>query len=207
MAERTISVVDYSLEERRRYRREQVELTGRQFVPADNREAVCKIADISLGGVRVQSDIVPRTGARVIIYIDGFGRFEGDVVRAGDDEFGVQFSCTEHKRERLSEQLERYVSGAPPERTFLRRHGRTQTDTTVSFTRASGEVVDCKLLDFSLSGVFVATEIRPAIGEFVLINGAPGRVARHHESGIAIEFLSRQRTAAEPVRAKAASAG
>ena len=45
-------VVDHSLAERRRYRRERVGVPGRHFEPAENREAVCKIADLSPGGAR-----------------------------------------------------------------------------------------------------------------------------------------------------------
>ena len=59
------SIVDRSLAERRRYRREQIAVPGRQFEPADNREAACKIVDLSPGGAHVLSENVPAAGSHV----------------------------------------------------------------------------------------------------------------------------------------------
>ena len=194
------TVVDTSLPERRRYKRERVELAGRQFQPAENREVHCRIADISPGGARVLSDAVPTPGTRMVVYIDGFGRFEGTVARTGRGGFGIQFQCTEHKRERVAEQLTLYVNSGTLAETALRRHSRTATNRSASFTRANGDVVNGKLLDFSLSGVSFATAVRPPIGEIVLTSQTAGRVARHHDTGIAIEFLSQDKTGVEAAR-------
>jgi hypothetical protein len=43
-----------------------------------------------------------------------------------------------------------------------------------------------------LSGVSLKTDARPPLGEIVLIGQTAGRVARHHETGIAIEFVNAQ---------------
>jgi hypothetical protein len=37
--------------------------------------------------------------------------------------------------------------------------------------------------------VSLKTDVRPPIGEFVLIGQMAGRVARHHDQGIGIEFV------------------
>ena len=104
------------------------------------------------------------------------------------------------------------LDGMPLEETTLRRHDRTKADRTkadgiVNFTRANGEIVECKVLDYSLSGVYLITEARPAVGEFVLISKVPGRVARHHENGIAIEFTSHEQVVVEPPRTKLFATG
>jgi hypothetical protein len=184
------AVVDNSLAERRRYKREQVDLAGRQFEPSESREAECKIVDLSPGGAHVLSNVVPPCGALVVIYIEGFGRIEGNIARTEQNGFGIQFNCSAHKRERFAELLKRYMSGSPLDETTLRRHDRRSAKGNVSFTRANGNEVNCKMLDISLSGVAVATEIRPPIGELVSIGGMAGRVARHHDTGIGIEFVS-----------------
>ena len=196
MISENMSVVDKSLVERRRYKREQVDLAARQFEPAENREANCKIADLSPGGARVLSEVVPPPGARVVVYIDGFGRFEGSVARTEQNGFGLQFSCSAHKRERLAESLMLYLKGSPLPETRLRRHTRNSANGNVGITRPNGTVVNCKMMDISLSGVSVATDIRPPLGEFVLIDQIAGRVARHHDTGIGIEFLSRDKAVA-----------
>jgi hypothetical protein len=185
----TASVVDSSLAERRRYRREAVALAGRQFEPAQNREVTCKIADISPGGARVLSGIVPPPGTRLVVYIEGFGRFDGSIARAAEDGFGLEFTCTALKRERVAADLAHYVGGGSLENFPVRRHERARRNGAASFTRANGDVVPCTMLDFSLSGVSLATTLRPPVGEIVLISQIAGRVARHHDNGIAIEFL------------------
>ena len=190
------AVVDNSLAERRRYKREQVDLAGRQFEPTENREAPCKIVDLSPGGARVLSEVVPPPGALVVIYIDGFGRIEGSIARTEQNGFGIQFNCSAQKRERFAELLKLYMSGSPLDETTLRRHDRTPAKGNVSFTRADGNVVNCKMLDISLSGVSVATGIRPPIGDLVFISGIAGRVARHHDTGIGIEFAPRNKAVA-----------
>jgi len=186
--------------ERRRYKRVPVSLSGRLFVPSESREAHCKIADMSPGGARIATDVIPSTGTPVVVYIDGFGRFEGVVARPDETGFGIQFNCSQHKRERVAEQLTLYLNGGNLSESTLRRHDREPTKGLARFTRANGEVVNCEVLDLSLSGVSLATEARPPVGEFVLIGQMAGRVARHHENGIGIEFVAQEKAAPEPVK-------
>jgi hypothetical protein len=181
--------------ERRRIKRVRVDLSGRLFEPGEEREAACKITDMSAGGALVVSEIVPPPQAEVVLYIDGFGRLEATVVRAakGDlngNSFGVRFNCSALKRDRIAEQLALYVSSGTIDQAALRRHERAATKGLARFTRANGDVVNCEVLDLSLGGVSLRTEVRPQIGELVLIGQMAGRVARIHENGIAIEFVT-----------------
>jgi hypothetical protein len=127
--------------------------------------------------------------------MDGFGRLEATVVRAakGDlngNSFGVRFNCSALKRERIAEQLALYISSGTIDQAALRRHERAPTKGLARFTRANGDVVNCEVLDLSLGGVSLLTDARPQIGELVLIGQMAGRVARIHENGIAIEFVT-----------------
>ena len=181
--------------ERRSSKRVRVDLGGRLFVPGEEREAPCIIMDMSAGGAQVTCEIIPTTQSAVVLYIDGFGRFEGSVVRAAKGEwsgesFGVRFNCSAFKRERVAEQLEAYASNGTVDQTVVRRHERASTKGLARFTRANGDVVNCEVLDLSLGGVSLRTEVRPQIGELVLIGQMAGRVARIHEKGIAIEFVT-----------------
>ena len=181
--------------ERRRSKRLRVSLGGRLFVPGEEREAACEIIDMSAGGAQIACEIVPPPQADVVLYMDGFGRLEATVVRAAkgessDGTFGVRFNCTALKRERIAEQLAVYVSNGTVDQAALRRHERAPTRGMARFTRANGDVVNCEVLDLSLGGVSLRTEVRPQIGELVLIGQMAGRVARIHENGIAIEFVT-----------------
>jgi hypothetical protein len=151
---------------------------------------------MSSGGAAIACDIVPGRGTPVVLYIDGFGRFEGTVARhLGELGFGVAFVCTPAKRERTAEQLTLFLNKSLVDETALRRHERTNQKGFAKFTRVDGQIVHCEVMDISVGGVSLKTDIRPPIGEFVLIAQMAGRVARHHEHGIGIEFVGQDKQA------------
>ena len=141
----------------------------------------------------------PATGTQVVLYVDGFGRFEGQVARREAKNFGVRFSCTPLKRERTAEQLTLFLNKALVDEGAMRRHERTNHKGFAKFTRADGQIVQCEVMDISAGGVSLRTDMRPALGEFVLIAQMAGRVARHHEHGIGIEFVGQEK-APQPSR-------
>ncbi|MBV9421249.1 MAG: PilZ domain-containing protein, partial [Alphaproteobacteria bacterium] len=156
--------------ERRRFRRVRVDLQGRIFLPADSREAACKVVDMSPGGASIECDLACETGTAVVIYIDGFGRFEGTVARRDGFGFGVRFSGTQLKREKTAEQLTLFLNKALVEdAAVMRPHDRTPTKAITQFTRTDGAVVKCEVIVLSPAGVARKTALKPRVGEFVLI--------------------------------------
>ncbi len=184
-----VPVIEKAKAERRRFRRVRVDLNGRLFVPADSRECHCKVIDLSPGGASIECDLVLETNTPVILYVDGFGRLEGSIIRNNPGDFGIRFNCTPMKRERIAEQLTLFMNKELIEEADLRRHDRTPTKGIARFTRSDGQFVACEVMDLSVSGVSLKTDVRPPVGEFVLIGQMAGRVARHHENGIGIEFI------------------
>ena len=181
--------------ERRRFRRVRVDLAGRLFTPGDGREARCTVLNLSPGGAAIACEIVPDHGTAVVLYVDGFGRFEGTVARRDGQSFGVSFVCTPAKRERTAEQLTLFLNKALVDETVLRRHERTHQKGFAKFTRADGQIVNCEVMDISVGGVSLKSDVRPPLGEFVLIASMAGRVVRHHEHGIGIEFVGQDKSA------------
>lgn len=175
--------------DRRRFRRVRVDVPGRLFTPSDGQEAPCTVADLSPGGAAISCEMIPAAGTQVILYVDGFGRFEGEVVRREDGGFGVQFSCTQAKRERIAEQIALFLNKALADQTALRRHVRASQKGFAKFTRADGQIVQGEVIDISVGSVSLKTDIRPEIGEFVLIAGLAGRIARHYDQGVGIDFV------------------
>jgi hypothetical protein len=177
-----------AIAERRRHERVQVDLPGRLFLPGDGREAPCRIVEMSADGAQVICELVPETGTFAILYIEGFGRFESEVVRSEWDRFAVALHCSSLKQTRVAELLQQITHGINPNQPLLRRHERIEGEGIAHFTRSSGQIIACEVLDLSLSGVSLKTEIKPTIGEIVMIGQMSGRVVRHHESGIGVEF-------------------
>jgi hypothetical protein len=78
------------------------------------------------------------------------------------------------------------------DQSVMRRHERSSQKGFAKFTRADGQIVHCEVMDISVGGVSLKTDIKPPIGEYVLIAQIAGRVARHHGDGIGIEFVGRE---------------
>ena len=144
-------------------------------------------------------EISPEAGTPVVLYVDNFGRFEGNVVRRDGYGFGIAFVCTPSKRERTAEQLILFLNKTLVDDSVLRRHERSNQKGFAKYTRADGQIVHCEVMDISVGGVSLKTDIKPPIGEFVLIAQIAGRVARHHADGIGIEFVGQEKTADQSV--------
>jgi hypothetical protein len=184
-------VIARALAERRRFRRVNVAVTGRLYIPATQEEATCTVEDISPGDASLLCQLRQEPKGRAVIYLDTLGRFEGPIVRARNGSFVMTFSCSLQKREKLADQLTLEINRHLLSEADLRRYDRVEAamGSFTNFTRSSGEQIRCEVLDLSLSGLSVRTEIKPPVGEHILIGHRAGRVARHHGDGVGIEFL------------------
>lgn len=169
-----------------------VDLPGHLFVPADEREAPCRITELSPDGASIQSELIPGSGDAVVLYVDKLGRFEGMLSHSDGNVLEVKFVCTAAKRERTLEQIAAIRDQGVEGGSILRRHERAPRKAGAEFTRANGQIVSCEVIDISVNGVSLKTDIRPLIGEFVLIAGIAGRVSRYHEQGIGLEYVGKE---------------
>lgn len=156
---------------------------------ADQRVHPCTVIDISPGGARIACESILAAESCVVLYVEGFGRFNAFVIRSADGETGLFFVCHDERRLELQEQLARLMDGGAPAPTRLRRHDRQAANAFGYFARANGQLVQCHVLDISLHGLSVQTPTKPPIGEILDLGGAQGRVTRHHDDGIGIQFL------------------
>lgn len=178
------------MREKRRHERWTVSLEGRLFVPAEESEQPCEIVDLSAGGACVVCEEVPPCATYVILYVNGFGRFPAVTTRYSDGAIGMRFDMTEHKRQRLTQQIKAYLEGGLAAVTGLRRYTDAQEPTQSVLVREDGQEAACTIRDFSLLGLFVETRARPLLGEVVSIGHHKGRVMSHEENGFAIQFLT-----------------
>jgi hypothetical protein len=52
----------------------------------------------------------------------------------------------------------------------------------------NGEVHSCRIIDVSLSGASIVSDVKPPIGTAVILGRMRGRVVRHHGQGMGIHF-------------------
>jgi hypothetical protein len=181
--------------DRRRYQRVNVNLLGR-FMLEDRREYPCQTQNISPGSVAVMTPVVGRPGERVVAYIDHVGRIEGKIARVFNGGFAMSINATTRKRDKLAAKLtwlaNRHELNLPEDR----RHDRVTPKTpTTLITLPDGREYRARIVDVSLSGLALNVEVKPPIDSPLMTGKIRGRVVRHFEEGIAVEFVTQQTVA------------
>ena len=179
-------------EERRRFQRVKVHLLGR-YMLQDRREFPCQVINMSPGGLALLAQGIGSVGERVVAYLDHIGRVEGKITRIIDNGFAMTVAATPRKRDKLAAQLtwlaNRKILNLPEDR----RHDRIVPRNPIArLTLADGRVMNCRIIDLSLSGAAVGAESKPAVGAQLMLGTVQGHVVRHLEDGFAIEFAHPQ---------------
>jgi hypothetical protein len=157
---------------------------------ASRQEYPCQSIDMSPGGLSLVTPVRGLIGERIVVYLDHIGRIEGQIVRHTELGLALSIAATIRKRDKLASQLtwlaNRQSLGLPEDR----RHERiVPRHTAVLVRTADGREVTARLIDVSLSGAALTFGERPEIGSSLTFGRTPGRVVRHFEGGIAVEFL------------------
>jgi PilZ domain len=178
--------------DKRRHKRVAVTLLGR-FMRANRYEYPCRLNDISVGGAAINSPVAVDEGERIVVYFDHIGGLEGSVVRVFEGGFAMQFRTTARKREKLAAQLTWLINRDVLSDITERRHERgAVADQNKTVLLDTGETVDCEVVDVSISGASLRMDIRPPIGSSLMLGRMRGRVMRHHEHGIGVQFVDIQ---------------
>lgn len=170
----------------------QIRLTifGR-YMLEDKSEHPCRVIDMSPDSAVLIAEKHGQLGERVVAYLDHIGRVEGLITQLLDHGFTMAILASERKREKLTAQLNWLAKRDTLELPEDRRSERIVPPNPISSLRLpDGAKHDCRILDLSLTGAAIEIDIRPVIGSEVLLASMHGRVVRHFEEGIAIEFVS-----------------
>ncbi len=161
---------------------------GRYMLP-NRQEYPCQTLNMSPGGVALVAPVPGCLKERVICYLDQLGRVEGTIARHFEHGFALQISVPLLKREKLADQLtwlaNRQALGMPEDRRHERIVPRHPRSTLILPDRRE---VAVKLIDISLSGAAMITELRPPIGTMVTLGRTSAHVVRVFGNGIAVEF-------------------
>jgi hypothetical protein len=178
--------------ERRRHPRYSITLLGR-FMRENKQEYPCKLRDISVSGAAILSPVELDIGERIVAYFDHIGGLEGTVTRTFDGGFAIELKATQHKRDKLATQL-RWLSNRSRDHAMpQRRHDRIAVTGQSTALRFDEDIsIQVRVLDVSISGASVETEVRPAIGSEAVLGRLRARVVRYHETGLGLEFIDIQ---------------
>jgi PilZ domain len=178
--------------ERRRFQRVRVNLLGR-YMLQDRREFPCQVVNMSPGGMALLAPEIGQVGERVVAYIDHVGRLEGKIARVYQNGFAMTIGATARKRDKLAAQLtwlaNRHILNLPEDR----RHGRIiPRNPMARIILPNGVNITCRIIDMSMSGAAISSEMRPPLGTLITIGKVPARIVRHVDDGFAIEFTRLQ---------------
>ena len=161
---------------------------GRFMLP-DMSEHACQVLDLTMTGATFITSDVPPAGLAIVAYLEDLGRVEvvsGEPVSGG---FRITYAATGMRLERLHQRIKYLIdraSGAPDQR----RHPRFEPkDKHSSITLPDGRTYNCEVLDISVSGAGIKTDVMPAMGTYLMVGKMKGRVVRYLENGFAIEFM------------------
>ena len=176
----------------RQYSRVSISVQGR-FMRADHSEHDCIVDTMSPFDAVISSGNRPEVGERIVAYLDYIGRIEGKVTETSNRTFTISLNATDRKRDKLSAQLtwlaNKHELGLPEDR----RHERVAPSNPMSEIRLDdGRRYPCRIIDLSVSGAAVEIDVRPAFGTMVVLGNMRGRVVRHFQEGIAMEFMTFQ---------------
>ena len=166
----------------------QVGFSGRLML-SSGEEFLGEITEMSPGSARIKTTGRPAIGERVIAYVDHIGRIEGQTWRVDDGGFGMTVEATQRKRDKIAAQLTWFANRDELSLPEDRRHERLRPkETDTKLTLPDGRSYSCRILDLSVSGAAVQIDVRPSRGTHVTLGTMRGRVARHFDGGVAIEF-------------------
>ncbi len=141
----------------------------------------------------MMSPVTVELGERIVAYFDVLGGVEGQVVRNFEGGFALEFTATRHRREKLAAQLTWLINANKVPGLEQRRHERVIPKNAASTLKiGEAEPVPVQVLDVSISGASVAIKNPPPVGTDVVLGKLRGRIVRHHDQGVGIEFLDIQ---------------
>ena len=160
-----------------------------RYLLADGREYRCTVTDISLRGIALIAPEKGAVGQSIVVYIDRLGRVAGEIVRILADGLVVKLAMSTRAIERFAQRLcdlpaNRPLQGVPERRREPRVELEGEEVHVVSLDGTIGKIVN-----LSVTGAEVKVRARPAIGTLVQLGRMRGKIARHTQCGVGVEFV------------------
>jgi hypothetical protein len=161
---------------------------GRFMLP-DMSEHACQVVDVTPEGASFLTENVPEAGQILVAYLEEIGRVEAITAGVLPGGFRVQFTLQGARLERLQQRI-KFLQDREPGAEDSRRHARFEpTEKQSQISLPDGRVYNCEVLDISVSGAAIKTEVVPSVGTYLMLGKMRGRVVRYLEHGVAIEFV------------------
>lgn len=168
-------------------------LANRRDMLGNRREFACRTSRMSPHQMMVSVPVRGAVGERVISYFGEFGKLDGLITDVTAGGFLLDLVITRARREQLASKLvwlDRQQKAAVIDARAQERIVPENPHSTIML--ADGSTVSCFVIDMSVSGVAVSSELQPMIGTPLAIGRVVGRVVRHFHEGFAVKFIELQ---------------
>jgi hypothetical protein len=168
-------------------------LANRRDIQGNRREFACRTSRVSPHQMMIAVPVIGAVGERVISYFGEFGKLDGlitDVVAGG---FLLDLVVTNARREQLASKLtwlDRQQKAAVFDARTQERVVPENPHSTIVL--ADGSTTSCFVIDMSVLGAAVSSELQPELGTPLAVGRAVGRVIRHFTEGFAVKFIAPQ---------------
>ena len=185
----TLGVAATAHRERRKHARTKLELLGRYMIQG-RAEYPLQTIDLSAGGAALFAPEPGEVGQRVVVHLDEIGRLEGQIVRKIEGGFAMKFDMTAARRDRLADRITWLANRDMFEPQELQRDERVvPLHRETKLALPDGRELMANVLEISLSGAVIESEVHPAEGDIVTVGSTRARVARAQGEFFAVEFL------------------
>jgi hypothetical protein len=168
-------------------------LANRRNSRGERREFACRTVSISTETIELAGPVIGSAGERVIAHFDELGKIEGLISRPLDDGFVMRLVLPQNRRIWLAKKIEWLNNHShhklPDDRVHKRIIPKKSRSTVML---ADGTIRGCFVIDMSVSGVAVSSELTPKLGDVLAVGKIIGRVVRVFPEGFAARFIELQ---------------
>jgi hypothetical protein len=189
-----------SIERFRRQRAVDIKTAGSYVLPnwydpqGKLRTFACRTTRVSPFRMIVDVPVVGKIGDTLTSYFQDFGNLQGQISDVMTGGFLLELNMTQAMRARMADKLvwleKKHKNAAIIDSRKDARFVPKSPHSRV--TLADGSVYACFIIDVSMSGIAVSSEIQPPIATPLAVGACVGRVIRHVPNGFAVKFVKKQ---------------
>ena len=154
-------------------------LANRRNTRGERREFACRTISVSTEQVELAGPVTGPVGERVIAHFDELGKIEGLISSLIDDGFVMRLMLPKNRRAWLAtkiEWLDKHKHHNLPDDRIHKRIIPKKSRSTVLLDDGTMRV--CFVIDMSVTGVAVSSELSPNLGDVLAVGKIVGRVVR-----------------------------
>jgi len=164
-------------------------LANKRDTNGNRRKFACRAINISQSAIALLAPIAGAIGERVITYFEEFGELNGAIIRVFDGGFVMKVVANDKDRAKFRERLLWLKESQNLTVSDRRIHRRIiPQEPRSALILADGRILECFVIDMSVSGAAVSSDEIPSIGTPLAIGKVIGKVVRHFEDGFAVRF-------------------